>query len=152
MQPHMKSMVLFLKGMVNMYNDKVGIFDLKDGEVVSIRNNRGYSGGGCPTCGYGSVAVDQLVITLTDFVIEITAVKTDIGEYYALRDYPYDDRTATLDDVIKLFDIDAENTTQADFVAHVVAHISNWNTYLTDYKITITSNGYRQKDVDWCLE
>jgi len=127
------------------------IFDLKDGQVLDIKNNRGYSHGGCPTCEVGSVAVDQLVITLTDFVIEVTAVKTDIGAYYVLRDDPWNGYTVTMSDVIKLFDIDAENTTQADFVAHVVKMTKKWTTYLTDYKITVTSNGYDQNEVDWCL-
>jgi hypothetical protein len=34
------------------------IFDLKDGQVLDIKNNRGYSPGGCPTCEHGSVAVE----------------------------------------------------------------------------------------------
>ena len=82
----------------------------------------------------------------------MNAVKTDIGKYFVLRDDPYNDRTVTLDDVIKLFDIDAENTTQADFAAHVVRMTKEWTTYLTDYKITITSRCYGQNEVDWCLD
>lgn len=137
--------------MNKFYDDENAIFDLKDGKVIDIQNNRGYCSGSCPTCEVGSVAVDQLVIILTDFKIEVTAVKTDIGRYFVLRDDPYNDRTVTLDDVIKLFDIDAENTTQAEFAAHVVRMTTKWTTCLTDYKITITSRGYDQNEVDWCL-
>jgi hypothetical protein len=128
------------------------IFDLKDGQVLDIKNNRGYSPGGCPTCEHGSVAVEQLVITLTDFVIEVTVVETGLGAYFVLRDDPRTCYTITMDDVIKLFDIDAENTTQADFVAHVVKMTKKWTTHLADYKITITSNDYDQDDVDRCLD
>ena len=84
-------------------------------------------------------------------MIEVTVVETDIGAYFVLRDDPLTCYTITMDDVIKLFDIDAENTTQADFVAHVVKMTEKWTTYFADYKITITSNGYDQSEVDWCL-
>lgn len=122
------------------------LFNLKDGYIEDIKTDVCFTRGNCPTCYIDSVAVDNVEIVLNDITIIITTIGYDYPNF-AMHEcnysYGYDDDQLTVSDIIRLFDIVANETTVSQFVAKVVTEINNIS---SNYKIVIKSNTYNEED------
>lgn len=125
------------------------IFNLKDGTIEEINTNVDFTRGGCPTCNVGAVSVDKVEIVLNEITITITTIRYD-AESFDLHDrysynYGYGDKNLTIDDIIRLFDIKADETTVSDFVTRVVTEIGEIS---RNYKVEIKTKTYDEDDGD----
>jgi hypothetical protein len=123
------------------------LFNLKDGYIEDIKTNVCFTRGGCPTCNIGAVSVDKVEIVLNEITITVTTIRYDT-ESFDLHDrysynYGYGDENLTIDDIIRLFDIKADETTVSDFVTRVVTEIGEIS---RNYKVEIKTRTYDEED------
>lgn len=122
------------------------LFNLKDGYIEDIKTNVSFTSGGCPTCNVGAVSVDNVEIVLDEITITITTIRYN-AESFDLHDYSYNygysDKNLTIDDIIRLFDIKADETTVSDFVTRVVTEIGQIS---KNYKVEIKTRTYDEND------
>ena len=123
-----------------MFDNTDIIFELLDGGVTKIESDGEYESGGCPTCACGAVTYDYVTITMTKYVIKITATKTNTGGYVLSDGWCNEFEPLTMDDIIKMFNIDGATMTEGDFVARVAKYMCD-KFYSNSFEVKIEMSG-----------